>query len=497
MNGNGNGYSVSGALVMPANDITVHAQWVANQYKVVYNANGGTGAPTEQVEATDVTVTVSATTPSRTGYTFTGWDTLPNGGGTGYNPGNTFNMPANNTTLYAQWQINRYSLIYDANGGSGSVPTTQTDDFQASVIIDDPTLLTNQGYTFTGWNTAANGGGTSYAPGFSFVIPAANTTLFAQWFANTNAIIYDVTGGTGGPADDFVATNATATVSATVPTKTGYTFVEWQTGSGTPYDPSDTFTMPGYSVVLYAVWTINSYTLTYDANGGTGAPTGGTHVFDTTVTVSASTPTRGGFNFASWNTAQNGSGTAYAGSATFNMPAENVTLYAQWTAIPAPPAAPNTDDGEDTGKKPGPGRNLPDPDTKETRPETPVTIDPITTEPPADDDWDTETMRIVDPVTEEEQTEVVTPDGTWELDTDTGYVNFTPAPGFFGRAEVEFVITTRKGVTYRAMLSVYVAKLGPTIPVTGTESSTPLVWAMWMIVAGILLGTFSRRRRLF
>lgn len=123
------------------------------------------------------------------------------------------------------------------------------------------------------------------------------------------------------------------------------------------------------------------------------------------------------------------------------------------------------------GKTPGPGRNLPDPDT----------------------------MRIVNPVTEEERTEVVTPDGTWELDTVTGYVNFTPAPGFFGRAEVEFVITTRQGVSYRAMLSVYVAKLGPTIPVTGTESSTPLVWAMWMIVAGILLGTVGsrgRRRRL-
>jgi uncharacterized repeat protein (TIGR02543 family) len=413
-------------------------------------------------------------------------------------------MPPNNTTLYAQWQIRQFQVIYNANGGSGSVPTTQTADFQSSVAIEDATLLSRTGYTFTGWNTSTTGSATAYAPGFSFVIPAEDTTLYAQWFADTNAIVYDPTGGTGGPATDYAATNDTVTVSATVPTKTGYTFVEWQTGSGTPYDPSDTFTMPGYSVVLYAVWTINSYTLTYDANGGTGAPTGGTHVFDTTVTVSASTPTRGGFNFASWNTAQNGSGTAYAGSATFNMPAENVTLYAQWTAIPTPPAPQggggggNTDDeDDDTGKKPGPGRNLPDPDTKETRPETPVTIDPITTEPPADDEWDTETMRIVDPVTEEEQTEVVTPDGTWELDTDTGYVNFTPAPGFFGRAEVEFVITTRKGVTYRAMLSVYVAKLGPTIPVTGTDSSTPLVWAMWMIVAGILLGTFSRRRRLF
>ena len=152
----------------------------------------------------------------------------------------------------------------------------------------------------------------------------------------------------------------------------------------------------------------------------------------------------------------------------------------------------------DRPKEPGPGnRDLPDPDTKETRPSTPVTIDPITSAPPPDDEWDTESMRIVDPVTEQEQTTVVTPDGTWVLDTRSGLVNFTPADGFYGRAEVEFVITTTKGVTYRARLSVYVARLGPTIPVTGAESNTVLVWGLWLMVAGVLAGAVSRRRRLF
>ena len=155
------------------------------------------------------------------------------------------------------------------------------------------------------------------------------------------------------------------------------------------------------------------------------------------------------------------------------------------------------DDGRDgeNQKQPGPGnRDFPDPGPSLTRPETPVTIDPITTAPPEGDDWDTETMRIVDPVTEQEQTKVVTPDGTWELDTRSGLVNFTPADGFFGRAEVEFVVTTMKGVTYRARLSVYVAQLGPTLPITGTESQTPLIWGMWLVVVGILAGALSRRR---
>jgi hypothetical protein len=149
-------------------------------------------------------------------------------------------------------------------------------------------------------------------------------------------------------------------------------------------------------------------------------------------------------------------------------------------------------------KTPAPGRNLPDPDTVDARPNTPVTIDPITSAPPAGDEWDTETMRIVDPVTDQQLSKVVTPDGTWVLDPVTGLVNFTPTEGFYGRAEVEFVVTTRKGVTYRSLLSVYVARLNPTIPVTGTESSTPLVWGMWLVVAGVLAGALGRRRqRLF
>ena len=508
-NGNGSGHVPSANLVMPASDLDLYAQWVPDIYRVVYNANGGTGAPSDQLVSTSATVTVSATQPSRTGYTFLSWSTTSAGTPPTYSANAIFPMPPNNTTLYAQWQINQYQVIYNANQGSGTPPTTQIGDFQSTVVIDEPTDLTRVGYTFTGWNTEANGSGIAYPPGFEFVIPAVDTTLYAQWFADTNAIIYDTTGGSGGPDNDFAATNSNVTVSSTIPTRPGYTFSHWQDTQGNLYanpvtgSAIATFTMPGNSIVLYAVWTINSYTLTYDANGGSGAPAGSTFDFDESVTVSATTPTRGGFNFVDWNTLRNGSGTTYAPSATFSMPASDVTLYAQWSAIPAapqlvPPGGGGGNDNDDSGKTPGPGnRDLPDPDTKETRPNTPVTIDPITTEPPADDDWDTETMRIIDPVTQDELTKVVTPDGTWELDLNTGLVNFTPADGFFGRAEVEFVITTKKGVTYRAQLSVFVARLGPTIPATGAETSTVLVWGMWMLVAGLLTAALSRRRRLF
>jgi uncharacterized repeat protein (TIGR02543 family) len=345
-NGTGNAYTSSFALVMPASDIDLYAQWVPDTYRVVYNANGGAGAPVDQVEATDAAVTVSATTPTRTGHTFTGWNMAANGTGANLTANATFNMPPSNTTLYAQWQVIQFQVVRHPNGGTGTLPPNHTADYQTTVVIDDPTQLSRAGYTFTGWNTQADGTGIAYAPGFGFVIPAANTILYAQWFADTNAIVYDTTGGSGVPANDFAPTNTNVWVSSTVPTRTGYTFSHWRDAQGNQYsNPAAgttvaNFTMPSHSVVLYAVWTINSYTITFDANGGAGAPAGSTFDFGDPVTVPATSPMRGGFNFVGWNTALNGSGTAYASSVAFPMPANNVTLYAQWTAIPAPVSAP-------------------------------------------------------------------------------------------------------------------------------------------------------------
>ena len=94
--------------------------------------------------------------------------------------------------------------------------------------------------------------------------------------------------------------------------------------------------------MLFAVWSINSYSLIYIANGGSGAPATATIEFDATATVSSVVPTRDGYTFAGWNTASAGTGTQYASAATFAMPAEDVTLFAQWTAVPITPAPATT-----------------------------------------------------------------------------------------------------------------------------------------------------------
>lgn len=163
-------------------------------YTVSYDANGGSGSQTDANSPyeEDTTVTVLGTgTIARTGYTFIEWNTAANGTGTAYDPDDTFSMPASNVTLYAQWQENdpTYAVTYDANGGSGS----QTDASSPYTAGSTVTVLglgsiVRPGYTFTGWNTAANGSGTAYAPAATFSMPSSAVTLYAQW-SRPNTIV--------------------------------------------------------------------------------------------------------------------------------------------------------------------------------------------------------------------------------------------------------------------------------------------------------------------
>ena len=165
------------------------------QFYVRYYPNEGTGqlyndGPYSAASANDpITATVKPNVNSdfsftRAGYTFTGWNTQPDGSGTSYAPGATITLN-DHVKLYAQWQQNAvttYTLTYNKNGSdvTGIVPTGGTYESGDTVTVAGKGTLARNGYTFTGWNTAANGSGTSYAPGDTLTI-TANTTLYAQW----------------------------------------------------------------------------------------------------------------------------------------------------------------------------------------------------------------------------------------------------------------------------------------------------------------------------
>ena len=337
---------------------------------VTYNANGGT-------------VSSSSKTVSQT---FTNWNTAANGSGTAYNAGATYSTNASvtlyaqyanpsigslptptrsgyafddwytsanggtkitdstkvteNTTVYAHWKANAYTVSYNVNGGTGSIASqTKTHDTNLTLTTTKPTgksftvsYNANGGnvssssktvsQTFTSWNTAANGNGTTYNAGATYSANA-NVTLYAQ-YANPSI------------------------GSLPTPTRSGYTFDGWYTAAngGTKITASTKVTA---NTTVYAHWKANAYTVSYNSNGGSNAPASQAKTHDVNLTLSTAKPTGKSFTvsynanggnvssssktvsqtFTSWNTAANGNGTTYNAGATYSANA-NVTLYAQY-----------------------------------------------------------------------------------------------------------------------------------------------------------------------
>jgi hypothetical protein len=151
-------------------------------YTLSYSLNGGTGTgPGSITQHLNTTTTVgSGSGVLRANYTFSGWNTAPNGSGTRYAAGSTFTF-ASDTTLYAQWTAYP-TLSYDANGGSGTAPASVIQAAGTTTTVSDDSGISRSGYLFSGWNTAADGGGKSYATGSTFTFDA-DTMLYAQWTA--------------------------------------------------------------------------------------------------------------------------------------------------------------------------------------------------------------------------------------------------------------------------------------------------------------------------
>ncbi|MBE6790065.1 MAG: hypothetical protein E7535_02610 [Ruminococcaceae bacterium] len=291
------------------------SSWTENKYNIRYDSNLGTGATI--ADTTDIAytskITLPANTYTRTGYVFTGWNTAKDGSGTAIADKATVSkLAAANgatVTLYAQWVPNNYTINFNANTGTGSMSGV-TATYDKDTQLPENTF-TKEGYSFKGWNTAADGNGTAYADKATVKNLAVSgaTTLYAQWSINQYTITYDTDGGTAIPA---VTQNYGTAVSApAAPTKTGYTFAGWDT-----VIPS---TMPAENMTIKAKWNINQYTITFNSNGGSAvAPI--TQDYGTAVTAPIA-PTKTGYTFDGWDTV-----------IPSTMPAENITVNAKWKA---------------------------------------------------------------------------------------------------------------------------------------------------------------------
>lgn len=342
----GNKYDFNTPLT---NNVTVYAHWVGNGYTVRFAGNGASGGGTpDQAFQYNIGQNLHRNGFTRDGYTFTGWKRADNqqAYGDGQWVTNLTTQPNGIVTMVAQWSANEAHIRYNPNPPAGKTAGGNGTPNWDGHTGDTPAIGGNgwtiDGYTFAGWTTSPDGGGTKYAPGASWTA-SGTLTLYAQWTPGEAGLTYDGNGATGGKTDpQNGVTDQKVNVRQNGFTRDGYTFVRWDTQAdcrGKAVNPGDKWTLQGSST-LYACWAGVAQTLTYHGNGATGGNTAAQsgHTGDE-LTTNANGFTRDGYTFVRWDTAKDGSGTAYGegknGVSRYTMKPAGNDLYAIWQANPA------------------------------------------------------------------------------------------------------------------------------------------------------------------
>ena len=197
---------------------------VGNPYNIKYNANGGSGAPADQKKVQGINLTLSSTTPTRTGYTFNNWNLKQDGSGQSFAKGATYTIDFSSATLYAQWTIVNYTIGYTLNSGSVSGNPTSYNVETATFTLKNPTRT---GYTFKGW-TGSNG----TTPQTTVQITKGSIgakTYTANWTPITYNITYDYAKGEGNNPATYTVETPTFQLAVT---RLGYTFLGWTGSNG-------------------------------------------------------------------------------------------------------------------------------------------------------------------------------------------------------------------------------------------------------------------------
>lgn len=342
----GNKYDFNTPLT---NNVTVYAHWVGNGYTVRFAGNGATGGGTpDQAFQYNIGQNLHRNGFVRDGYTFTGWKRADNqqAYGDGQWVTNLTTQPNGIVTMVAQWSANEAHIRYNPNPPAGKTTGGQGTPNWDGHTGDTPTIGQNgwtiDGYTFAGWATSPDGSGARYAPGARWTANGT-LTLYAQWTPGQADLTYDGNGATGGKTDPQTGkTDEKINVRDNGFTRDGYTFVTWNTQAdckGNAVKPNSEWTLRGSST-LYACWAGNAQTLTYHGNGATGGNTAAqSGKTGDELTTNANGFTRDGYTFVRWDTAKDGSGTAYGegknGVSQYVMKPAGNDLYAIWKANPA------------------------------------------------------------------------------------------------------------------------------------------------------------------
>lgn len=336
-----------GATYKPTSNITLYAVWKANDYKVSYNANGGSGTMTDSTATYDAAfLTKQNTLTPPAGYKFNGWNESADGTGVVWGLTSlgvyehgipwTWTYPYD-ITLYAQWAYNVRTLTINPNGGRWNNTTENSSieqEYNTTFVVADPVRI---GYTFTGWT--ASGGGT--LSGNIYTFGADNGTLTASWDAKSYEIIFDSNGGSGSMDSLLCAYDTTYVLPDNCFTRKGYSFLGWSTNKNattpTYTDGESVLNLTtANTIYLYAVWEGYDYSILYYSNDDTDTlPTVSVHKVGIISQLASLSFTREGYIFLGWATSETGT-PIYADSAlapadlvTTNN--ETISLYAIWS----------------------------------------------------------------------------------------------------------------------------------------------------------------------
>ena len=329
----------AGASYTVTGDATLYAQWYpeTETCTVAFNRNGGSGTviPSRTVKAGDSIILPGQGDISRPRHTFGGWNTKADGTGTRYGVGDSYPV-TRDSVFYAQWNINTYTVSFDANGGSGAAPSAQAANAGSRITLPNQSGLSKTGYTFGGWNTKADNTGTQYGIGASYPV-SGNSTLYAFWNNRTETctVTFNANGGTGtAPSGQTVIAGSTITLPGGGSlSRNGYIFGGWNTsayGTGTNSNPGDSYTPARDNIILYAKWDL-TYTVSFDANGGSGtAPSAQTVPAGSVIVLPGRGElTKGEDTFGGWNANAAGTGANYGEGALYPVNGDG-RLYANW-----------------------------------------------------------------------------------------------------------------------------------------------------------------------
>jgi uncharacterized repeat protein (TIGR02543 family) len=326
-------------------DITLYAQWDANEYTITFDPTGGVLAKDDSTK----TVTYDSPVgnlpwPERAGYVFQEiWNTLEDGSGDTYTENTTYKIDGN-ITLFAMWRGEEYSLKFNVNGDDPDAYLEEEGEIITyTVTFGSPVeelapfdLLPEREHYFSAdeWNTKPDGTGETYTPETIYLVQG-HTTLYAQWTGVEYTLNFDKNDGTtannpqprqvryGSPVGDLPEPSLLP----------GYTFESWNTlpdGQGDLFDETTLYFIGG-DTTLYAQWRANNYTITLHPNEGTVNPVNITVTYNTEI-GELPVPIRAGYAFTGWNKLQSGEGDAHTVEMIYQWTTDTI-FYAQWRLL--------------------------------------------------------------------------------------------------------------------------------------------------------------------